>query len=675
MKKRLFIYVITSILAVAQLSAQGSRVMGTIKADTGERIQGVSIALQKTKTVIGISDEDGKFSIIVEPDATLVLTSIGYAETKVKVRGRQVLDIQKESTSNTMEEVEVIAQLKGTIIFEPSEIEVVGNYFHLRTRFKVPSDLMTPRRRLIVQPTIYNVTKKKVFFLKPVVSDGVEYTRTQSRMYDFDIDRDTLSSYIQKSEMTRQGEIILYHDSAYIENSRDDYRADVFTAIETYRDVVNVDTASIARGTVNPLRFFDYSLGAQEITDSTYFPKPEPQLRNDKGEMSLSFLPGRSEIDETDSASVDALQQLQARVEMLSNNPDAKFQSLSVKGVASPDGKYDANVRLAKARLETSSNRILSFLSPVARQYIDIDLVSEVESWQPVVEMLKADTLYTEADELQAIIDRYPRSMDSQFQAIVALKYYRPIIVERYLSKLRKVEYNFGYSIYRILRDDEIKELYHIDKSQFSRYEFFRMFNMAETQAEKDTLYKESLEIYPRFMLAANNLAVSNITHNIYDESLLKPFVNENAPAELMSNQIITLLNLNRYTTADSVASLMQSNEQTEYIKSVARALNGNYHEALDIFGKEIGVNKVVLLLALKQNESAWDNVSQYIAELTMAEDTDPLKLARAYYVGAIAANRLEKIMEAITYIELALELDPDLRETAEIDADIKDLL
>ena len=51
------------------------------------------------------------------------------------------------------------------------------------------------------------------------------------------------------------------------------------------------------------------------------------------------------------------------------------------------------------------------------------------------------------------------------------------------------------------------------------------------------------------------------------------------------------------------------------------------------------------------------------------------VETARECYIKAIAANRLEKIGDAIMSIEKALELDPSLLEVAKVDGDIIDLL
>ncbi|MEG1573941.1 MAG: carboxypeptidase-like regulatory domain-containing protein [Bacteroidales bacterium] len=645
-------------------TAQNIRVAGVVRGNNGERISGVSLKDVGTEKILGLTNEDGKYSIVVSPSATLSFSCLGYSEKKIKIKGRLSIDVDLESTSKEMEEIEVTANLKSAVVFEPSEIEVVGNYFHLRTRFKVPSKLMASDHRLVVQPIIYNLTRKKIFYLVPVISDGREYLLTQNRMYEFDIKRDTLSPYVQQSQMSRQGEIIAYHDSAYIENSRDDYRADVFLSVENYHKILEVDTTSIAHGTVNPMRFFDYQLEASDLTDSLYTPKPELQLRNDKGEVHLVYLPGKDKIDYTNPQNAEQLNLLQSRVQTLQNNPDAKLESLTIRGISSPEGDYKKNIVLAKDRMAFSKDKILSFLNPVTKEYLKVESESIVESWLPVVAMMKSDSLTSQATELQAIIDKHPDDMNQQYASIRKLPYYRNLIVAQYLPELRRVEYNFGYSIYRFLDDEEIAKLYKEDYTQFSRYEFYRMFEMANGDTERETLYTQALSTYPKFMLAANNLAALYIRQGRANEDILKPFINDNTPDEVLSNQIVAYLSKWRYESADSVAMFLKNSNTSEYIKSVTNALNGNYEEALKTFGPKGGINEVLLLLAMKRNEQAWDKIQEIQDES-----------ARVLYVKAIITNRLDKVVEAIAYLESAMELDPSLREIAEIDADVKDLL
>lgn len=658
-----FLSALIFLLSGVDIIAQNLRVAGVVRGNNEERLAGVTIINKETKKVVGLTDEDGKYSVIVPVNGILNFTCLGYDGQDIKVKGRQIIDVVLVSTAVKIQEVSVVAKIKNKVIFEPSEIEVVGNYFHLRTRFKVPAEMFSSNTRLIVQPTLYNITRKKGVLLKPVVTDGREYTLTQERMYEFDLKNDPLEPYIRKSEMTKNGELVAYHDSAYIENLKEDFRADIRLSLENYNRILFTDSFQIARGLVNPLRFFEYKLKAKDITDERYFPKPELQLRNDRGEVELSFLPGKADINDRDPKNASELAKLRERLSSIETNPDAKLQTFSILGVSSPEGPHDKNLVLAKKRMDLAVNRILSHLNKETLDFLKIQTGSKVETWQTAIEMMRRDSLFGQAQNLQNIVNKYPDSPDKQWRAIIRLPYYRSVIVPHYLPLMRRVEYNFDYSIYRFLTDAEIKELYLKDYKQLSRHEFWRMFEIAESDEEKETIYKQALEVYPKFMLAANNLSALYINQGRPDDSILESFISKDAPEEVLTNQAVALLSNWKYEKADSVVSLIPDGVSSEYLKSVTRALNGNYEEALATFGQEGGINEVVLLLALKRNDEAWEK-AQNLPET-----------ARSEYVKAIAANRLDKVMDAINHIEKAFELDPSLRDVAKVDADVMDLL
>ena len=658
-----FLSALIFLLSGVDIIAQNLRVAGVVRVNNEERLAGVTIINKETKKVVGLTDEDGKYSVIVPVNGILNFTCLGYDGQDIKVKGRQIIDVVLVSTAVKIQEVSVVAKIKNKVIFEPSEIEVVGNYFHLRTRFKVPAEMFSSNTRLIVQPTLYNITRKKGVLLKPVVTDGREYTLTQERMYEFDLKNDPLEPYIRKSEMTKNGELVAYHDSAYIENLKEDFRADIRLSLENYNRILFTDSFQIARGLVNPLRFFEYKLKAKDITDERYFPKPELQLRNDRGEVELSFLPGKADINDRDPKNASELAKLRERLSSIETNPDAKLQTFSILGVSSPEGPHDKNLVLAKKRMDLAVNRILSHLNKETLDFLKIQTGSKVETWQTAIEMMRRDSLFGQAQDLQNIVNKYPDSPDKQWRAIIRLPYYRSVIVPHYLPLMRRVEYNFDYSIYRFLTDAEIKELYLKDYKQLSRHEFWRMFEIAESDEEKETIYKQALEVYPKFMLAANNLSALYINQGRPDDSILESFISKDAPEEVLTNQAVALLSNWKYEKADSVVSLIPDGVSSEYLKSVTRALNGNYEEALATFGQEGGINEVVLLLALKRNDEAWEK-AQNLPET-----------ARSEYVKAIAANRLDKVMDAINHIEKAFELDPSLRDVAKVDADVMDLL
>lgn len=248
--------------------AQRIRVQGHITNPQGKSVPNVNVLNPVNDERIEMSDEDGRYSVLVEKNGSLKFTCVGYEDKTVKVAGKQILDVVLKDAVIELDEVTVTSKVKDKVIPEPTDIEIKGNYFHLKTRVPVPKEMFNSHRRLVLQPSIYDVTLKKRLLMRPVVFDGGTYNTTQKRMYDYDLDKDPLHEYIQvKTTSSRKRDIIAYHDSIYIEYLQHDYRADVHLAMENYRNIIYRDSFSIARGTVNPLRFLEYKFSAFNLTD------------------------------------------------------------------------------------------------------------------------------------------------------------------------------------------------------------------------------------------------------------------------------------------------------------------------------------------------------------------------------------------------------------------------
>lgn len=90
------------------LAAQEITVIGTIvDSESGESLPGATITIANTATGT-ITDMDGKYSIKVEADATLVFSFVGYESQKVRVDGRSQLDMSLSLDLQSLEEVVVV---------------------------------------------------------------------------------------------------------------------------------------------------------------------------------------------------------------------------------------------------------------------------------------------------------------------------------------------------------------------------------------------------------------------------------------------------------------------------------------------------------------------------------------------------------------------------------------
>jgi Flp pilus assembly protein TadD len=184
------------------------------------------------------------------------------------------------------------------------------------------------------------------------------------------------------------------------------------------------------------------------------------------------------------------------------------------------------------------------------------------------------------------------------------------------------------------------------------------------TDEKREALYREALSVHPDLMIAANNLASLLIKQNRADTTLLKPFITQDAPSAILVNQTVAYLQKRDFKKANHFAELLPDNKETEMVKALAAAMDGKYQEAYPTFEKQGGINQVILLLSMKQNQKAWEI-------LKSIEDTSP----ESEYVRAIAANRLDNIGEAVTHLRNAIAQKPSLKEIALKDGDVLDLL
>ncbi len=655
-------------LFLTQLAvAQKTRVQGKITDDNKRPIAGALIVDKGTQEILGAANDDGFYSILVSRGQVLIFESIGSKDTEVVVGNDNILNMELELTAVELDEVEVLHQVTTKIIPEPTDIEIKGEYFILKTRVRVPKEMAKSNTRMIFQPYIADVTEMTTEPMRPLVLDGREYNLTQDRMYNFNIEEDVLSPYIYEIPEGGSEELIPFKDSIYVEDQTHDFRAEVLITLEDYRKVLYTDSFVIAKGTVNPLRFYEYTLdNTGDLDSAKYLPKPVLQLRNDNGEVELVFETGKATIDNSVANNQVEMQRLNRRLNEITSDPNYSLKSFKIFGQSSPDGTYESNLNLAKKRMDFASKEIMSQLPDYVREAVDVESDASVATWEQVVELLEQDSLNDLASAVTERINTYPKDMDSQGVAIKRMKGYRPLIVEEYLPQLRRVSYEFGYSVFRTLTFPEIKHMYETNPEELTRYEYYRLYE-AETDPALRTKYlQEAYAAYPKFLYAAYNLAKDGLDNGKGDPSILEPFMKEDdLPVEVLVVQAMTYLSNNRYQEAKMIVDKIPANESdAEDLRAVIDVYNGDYELGYQMEQGTGSLNEVLLLLALKRNELAWEKAQQLKSGVAKHE-----------YVRAVAANRLDLVGEAIMFLDMAFELDPELRKVASIDGDVNDLL
>lgn len=656
-----YFFLLLALLWTGTGLAQNIRVQGQVTCD-GEPVAGVNIIDTSEKGSIGLTDEGGNFLVIVPRNAELKFSHVSYQEEVIQVNGRQEIHVKLKTGIVELAEVTIETKVKDKVIPEPTDIEIQGNHFHLRTRFPVPASLFGGNTRLVIQPSIYDLSTQQRRNLRPMVFDGKEYTRTQQRMYDYDLEKDPLKPYLTtKTTPGRKNDLLSYHDSIYVEDVDHDYRADVLLSLENYNRIIYTDSFTIARGTVNPMRLLEYKLPPIGLRDSSIIPRQEMQMRDSHGEIQLTFLIGKTQLDPNNPENDRNIQKLAQEIAIIAENVDATIKEVKVTGVSSPDGSRQANEYLAKQRAAAALSRIRQQMGSLAR-YVSFTSQGEVATWETVAEMLEADQHQELADRLNQLLAK-KQSSQQLYWSLKRDKEF-DFLAKEYLPRLRKVTYQYEYSIMRQLNQEEVKALYDEGKEELSRYEYYLLASYTDNDSLRAVYLEDALRKYDRFLYAANELCQIRIREGKGDGELLRPYAVRGAAPEILSNQMIALLQQSRYADALKVWNMIPTGACDPTLEAVVMALNGHYQEAEPVLCAQSPVNEVIFLLMRKDDKTA-------LEKARLLDANDPSSL----YLRAIAANRNDEVNEAMVCLNKAIELNPELLEMARIDGDVLDLL
>lgn len=649
------------------------RIQGVVRdLATSEPIGGVSVIYNGDQ--VAFTDVDGNYSAFVPNNAELLFYKPEYNDYEVTVDNRQIININMTIKLVELGESIVVGKMsKKTIVVDQTELEVVGNYFHLKTKFRVPKQIFTTDKRFIVQPSLVNVTRGKVDWFRPVVMDGEVYKVNRQRVLGFEEDEDVLKPYIVENDLDETHNIYQYHDSLFIsrEHFNEDFKAECYLAVNAnYENPKKdfLDTVIIARGTQNPLRFLDYHIDPLELNDTSLIPKPEMKLVADKGVSRIGFVIGKAEIDRSDPENEAQMNAIKEKLLSIVDNRFSTLNGISVIGYASPDGTYRRNALLAQDRTDMVLREVVSALPEDVRKYVKLSSMSVVEPWSSVAKLMAADSLES-ASAVQEIVTKYGDDYVNTQNAVRRLPDYKEVIAKEYLPRLRRVEYEINSTEFRNLTVPEIWDRYNSGEEDISRYEFWKLIESCETPERQVAMEREALKKFRNFTLIANREAVRLHNSDSVNLDVLAPSVHLHAPVEVNFNQTLMALKAGDVELADSLMRFMPSDSRTSYLKAIVNTLNGDYDAAYPYIASMGGLNEVLILLCQGRNKDA-------DAKMTiLLEDQNNWKNADIWYVKAICANRLEDLNWAIEALNQAIMLDPKLIEIARLDSDVMDVL
>ncbi len=608
---------------------------------------------------VGTTDKNGYFDFKTNADS-LMFSFVGYRTQVISAaQGQKIIVTMMEDA--TLSEVVVKGKFKSETIGRIPPV-AKGNWMPYNIPIYIPKRMFHGNNRFVFQPTLTNMTTGKSVYLRPLVLDGKKYDITQTRMYDYSINRDSLDSYRIVLAKADSGRIaLMYKDSVYLDNPRDAFTLNIYKSYENYHKVTKMDSLTdYIRGSINPLKFLDYSFSAYPITDQHWLPKPNKQFMDTEGLINLKYDIGKSTLDTKKAENKSELDRLENELKMLEHQEGVTLQSFNITGTASPDGGSYRNQELSKARMRNALNYILNRLDPKTRALISISSDASVMPWTALVTMLKNDTLSALAEQIEKIIQEQPSVYD-QWRHIRKLDQYK-MIAEKYLPLMRTVRYKYTYTIFRNRNIDEIRTA-HKAGEMLSMFEYWRLYSEETDMDRQEKLCREALAKYPDFMVAANDLERILIKKGQADDKILEPFVHQDEiPDAVKLNYIIALLANNRFSDAYLMSQTpMRKNQDTRLIKAYVNAFNNNYTtEDRKLIEASNGMNAILMKLNAGENKEA-------LAEIMGVENLD----AKGFYIKAICCNRNNLLTLATESLKQAIKMDPKLDNVAKTDADI----
>ena len=746
MKKSLFLFIFFSVLAACfsshVLDAQEIKtVTGKIlNKTTGKPFDPQTVTIYTFNTVGEAEDalramkETGYFfgNLEIKPEAD------GYYETRVAETGAllvAIIGVDEKPLEKVNYRMVIDFNIVGGNILPPSistaqvtepqpiegENEIQGDTLTATSAIPLPDRFGKTNARLILQPILFSAeTSDTIRYLTPRIYDGEQYSLTQNRRMEYDSkENDPLVRFVNPDMPLRADSMIVnWADKIKLPDPSKGYYVEGYLQMEDYNAVYYNDTIMLASPrSRRPLKFLEYSFDQYNLDPNKYKERAQKELRNTSSNISLNFLVNKAQIDEKDTVGMQQLEQLRSDLLGIVKGDGSRLTEFHLKGISSPDGSYNSNLNLAKARMNFAMSQITSVISRHDLDRIFHSTKAEVAPWSAVADILEADSLKTEAADVRAIIEQYPNSHDSQGIRIRRLPYYKEIISPR-LSQLRTITYEYKYEINRELTPAEILDRYENDqdyrsgKKKFALYEYWHLFQMVKDKDELFELYKraynDSKEVSGTpWALAANNYALGCLEREIIDTTILSPLINAGFrinietkradgtvssvinPDACVANQIAMLLKSNNFSRASVLVQILPNTDRFRMIKALTMCLCGMYKGGrtfeeqqrnlgyFNLIANSTPRNKVVMSLAMR-------TPNYDLAAEAAIEELPQDEALTDYFKAIVACRNAERAAtsgdaftafmeedEAKFWLQSAISKDKNYYHIAESDKDI----
>lgn len=235
------------------------------------------------------------------------------------------------------------------------------------------------------------------------------------------------------------------------------------------------------------------------------------KTRSSMLELNIGFPVNVTEVRPEFNNNRHELHRADSLVQALQSNDLLLINGVSIRGYASPEGRYVVNEKLARGRSE-------GFKKYLTQNYPDNLYIRNAhtswvpEDWEGFGKLVEASQTISAKQEVLAIVydnNIAPDAKDRMLQNIVWWSANYKVILKEMYPKLRRIELRVNYTVQK-LDDSKARELLYTQPELLSLHEIYRVAKFYEPGSKQ---YREVYEIaarqYPNDVIANNNAAAA----------------------------------------------------------------------------------------------------------------------------------------------------------------------
>ena len=261
-----------------------------------------------------------------------------------------------------------------------------------------------------------------------------------------------------------------------------------------------------------------------------------------------------------------------------------KLNNIEISAYASPDGGVELNTTLAENR-QNNTEKYMNQQLKKGKIETEVDAKYTAQDWDGFQELVSKSNIQ-DKDLILRVLSMYsdPEQRETEIKNISSV--YKTL-ADEILPQLRRARLTANYDVIG-RSDEEINAAFDTDAKVLSNDELLYAATLTNDNARKEAIYKKTVELYPNYFRAYNNLGMMAYANGdlATAENYFKQAASKNAnAAEVNTN--LGLIELTKGNVANAETYLSKSTGANTANEALGNLYikQGQYDRAVQAFG------------------------------------------------------------------------------------------